>query len=193
MNCRRVQSFMSAYADSELPGIEMLAVRQHLSECTECRLEFESLLAIKRAFGGLHPKRPAPDLPSRIFQRLDQVSRPRHGQVLALLRRHLTVFPTKLRLAAVGLSVFAMLLMLRSGQLSMTSYAYIPLAPPAEVTSLAELNPVGLPPMLGAASFNTAPSLEPPAQPWGLSEESEKLMHLTAGPDLLPASYTAPR
>ena len=193
MNCRRVQSFMSAYADSELPGIEMLAVRQHLSECTECRLEFESLLTIKRAFGGLHPKRPAPDLPSRIFQRLDQVSRPRHEQVLASLRRHLTVFPARLRLAAVGVSVFAMLLMLRSGQISMTSYAYIPLSPPAQQTSLAELNAVGLPAMVETASFNTTPSPEPPAQPWGLSAGTGKPMHVTAGPDLLPASFAAPR
>ena len=52
MNCHKVQSLASAYIDGELAGVEMLTVRRHLNECTDCSGEYESLLKMKRMFGG---------------------------------------------------------------------------------------------------------------------------------------------
>ncbi|HUV04780.1 MAG TPA: zf-HC2 domain-containing protein [Armatimonadota bacterium] len=118
MNCRKVQSLISAYVDCELSGLEMLAVRQHLSDCGECTLEFESLLGVKKALGSLCAQRPTSDLANRICARLDQLSLPKGNLILAALQANLTAFPARLRWAAAGLSVFTVLLMLRAGQMS---------------------------------------------------------------------------
>ncbi len=43
MNCRCVQSKLSAYCDGELRGVESLQVRDHLSRCEVCMAELEAL------------------------------------------------------------------------------------------------------------------------------------------------------
>ena len=43
MNCRCVQSKLSAYCDGELRGVESLQVRDHLSRCEVCLAELEAL------------------------------------------------------------------------------------------------------------------------------------------------------
>ena len=48
MNCRYVQSRLSAYLDFELSGDEQQLVRSHLEECIECSCEFESLRRTKQ-------------------------------------------------------------------------------------------------------------------------------------------------
>lgn len=192
MNCHRVQSLISAYVDCELPGVEMLSIRQHLNQCSECNLEFESLLSIKRAFGRLQPRRPASDLPNRIFQCLGQVSHPPHEQFLASLSKRFTFFPAKVRFAAVGMAVLTTLLMVRSSQM-VTNYAVIPMSPSVAMNGLAERSPVQLLPadsIVEASSFDV-PQPSPPARPWGLSEKPVKSTDLTAGPGLLLASYHA--
>lgn len=190
MNCYKVQSLMSAYVDCELPGVEMLALRQHLNQCSECNLEFESLLKIKRAFGMLQPGRPASDLPSRVFQRLDQVSHPSREQFLASLSKRLNFFPAKMRFAAVGMAVFTILMMVRSSQMPI-NYTAIPLSSSVAVNGLAETSPVELLPttsMVEAASFNVSRP-KPLARPWGLSEKPEEPTDLMGGSGLLLASY----
>ena len=193
MNCHKVQSLMSAYVDSEIPGVEMLAVRQHLNQCSECNREFEALLRIKRAFGTLQQRRPAADLPSRIFQGLDQVSRPPHGQFLASLGRRFNFFPAKMRFAAVGMAVLTVLLMVRSSQIT-PSYTAIPMSPAVAVNGMAETNSVQLLPaasIVEAASFNV-PKFHPTARPWGLSEKPSEPTDFAAGPGMLLAGYASP-
>ena len=190
MNCYKVQSLISAYADCELPGVEMLAVRQHLNQCSECNLEFESLLSIKRAYGTLQPGHPASDLPARILQRLDQVSHPPHEQFLASLSKRFSFFPAKARFAAVGMAVFTILLTIRSSQVA-TYYASIPLSPTVAMSNLAETSPAHLLPatsMIEKASFDVSRP-KPPAQPWGLSGSSHRPTDLTSEPRLMPAGY----
>ncbi|HET6456534.1 MAG TPA: zf-HC2 domain-containing protein [Armatimonadota bacterium] len=193
MNCHKVQSLMSAYVDSEIPGVEMLAVRQHLNQCSECNREFEALLRIKRAFGTLQPRRPVADLPIRIFQRLDQVSHTPHGQFLASLGRRFNFFPAKMRFAAVGMAVLTALLMVRSSQIT-PSYTAIPMSPAVAVNGMVETNSVQLLPatsMVEAASFNV-PKFHPTARPWDLSEKPSEPTDLTAGPGMLLAGYASP-
>jgi hypothetical protein len=124
MNCRKVQNLMSAYVDSELSGMEMLALRQHLSGCSDCSLEYEGIRGTKRALGGMRPVQPSDALAQRICMRLDLVAPPPREKPLAALRKHFTIFPVRFRFAAVGMGVFALLLMLRSGQLVTESTPY---------------------------------------------------------------------
>lgn len=48
MNCRYVQSRLSAYLDVELSGVEQQLIRSHLEQCMECSDEFESLRRTKQ-------------------------------------------------------------------------------------------------------------------------------------------------
>ena len=115
MNCRRVNGMISAYVDSELSGMDMLAVRRHLTDCDECRHEYDSILELKRAFGGLTPKKPSDGFTSRIFMHLDEVSIPFHRRIIYFIRQRLFIFPPKLRLVTSGLVVIAVLLAFSGG------------------------------------------------------------------------------
>lgn len=195
MNCRKVQSLISAYVDSELAGVEMLAVRQHLSDCPECSAEFEALLRVKRAYGRLSPRTPSPALAIRIQQELDHVSHPRQEHV-ASLKKRFTFFPVKMRFAAASVAMFAALLTLRSGQIYRDSYGFMPLPPTTHVTALAEEEPVHMFP--ATARVEGAPSVNvrvpaPSAEPWVGSQESGEPIHLTGQTNLLLANYSTPR
>ncbi len=48
MNCRYVQSRLSAYLDMELSGAEQQQIRSHLEQCIECSWEYESLRRTKQ-------------------------------------------------------------------------------------------------------------------------------------------------
>lgn len=115
MNCHRVRSLVSAYVDGELPGVEMLAIRHHLAECTECTKEYESILNLKRLFGRLQPKRPRTDLAAKICQSLDQLAQPSHDRWITVLTRYLQPLPSRIRIAAAGLAVLSALLVIRVG------------------------------------------------------------------------------
>lgn len=115
MNCRRVNGMISAYIDSELSGMDMMAVRRHLTECDECRREYESIIEVKRAFGALSPKRPADGFTTRIFAHLDEVSIPLHRRIISYVRQRLFVFPPKVKLATAGIAAAAVILSISSG------------------------------------------------------------------------------
>ena len=195
MNCRKVQSLISAYVDSELPGVEMLSVRQHLSDCAECNSEFEALLRIKRAYGRLSPGIPSPALTLRIYQELDQLSHPRQEHVVSLKKRF-TFFPGRLGFAAASVAMFAALLTLRSGQLYRDSYSFLPLPATTRVMALAEGEQVHMFP--ATARVEGAPSVtvlvpSPSAEPWAGSEESGETTHLTGQTNMLLQNYSTPR
>lgn len=168
MNCHKVQSLMSAYVDSELSGLEMLAIRQHLSECVECSSEFESLFSVKKALGRLGAKVPVTNLADRICSRLDEVSVPQESPLVAALKNQLNLFPARMRWAAAGVSVFAALLMLRTGEMTMNSYAQIPISP-SVTANMAEQKPVYLyavSPSITPASADRDRLPELVEQPW---------------------------
>lgn len=71
MLCSRVQNYLSAYLDSELPGEEMLRIRAHLHECEACRAEQEALRQTRRlmqSLRGAEPRHPF-DLDAALAQR----------------------------------------------------------------------------------------------------------------------------
>ena len=53
MNCKSVQSRLSAYIDRELTGHELLSIRDHLRDCTDCRIEENAVREFKCLLGGL--------------------------------------------------------------------------------------------------------------------------------------------
>jgi anti-sigma factor RsiW len=66
MTCRNIHHKLSAYIDGELTGAEMLAIRSHLSNCSECEREERSQRAFKRLLGAM----PAVEPPSGLEDRL---------------------------------------------------------------------------------------------------------------------------
>jgi hypothetical protein len=67
LNCRKVNSLLSAYIDAELTGEEMHAVSNHLNCCPACRLEQESLQETKRLVASLALKAPREELESLLL------------------------------------------------------------------------------------------------------------------------------
>lgn len=53
MNCKSVQTYLSAYLDGELCGQESLQVRDHLMKCGECQAEEQQLRTLKQMLRGL--------------------------------------------------------------------------------------------------------------------------------------------
>lgn len=194
MNCRKVQNLISAYVDCELPGVEMLAVRHHLNECTECNSEYENLLTIKRAFGGLNPRVPNPGLADRIYFQLDQLSETPQEHFLTNLRRRLTFVPGKLRFAAATMGMFAVLLTLRSGQIYNGSYLFLPVPQAETVASLGQGDPGQLFPASSHLNGTHLASLPSPApvEPWELASETGSAAH-RAGGSIMLAGYSSPR
>ena len=77
MNCRKVNSLLSAYIDGELTGAEQLHVRRHLRSCGCCSDEHESLEQTKQILARLATRNPNPALEDRILQRIaEEASRP---------------------------------------------------------------------------------------------------------------------
>jgi len=66
MNCKSVQSRLSAYLDRELGGDELLQMRAHMSACRECRCEAEGLRSLKSLLGGIQCPEPPEDLAHRL-------------------------------------------------------------------------------------------------------------------------------
>lgn len=75
MNCRRVNSLLSAYIDGELTGEEMLTVRAHLGYCPDCHMEHEALLQTKRLLTSLAMRTPRAELESLLMTEIERESR----------------------------------------------------------------------------------------------------------------------
>lgn len=65
-NCHRIKSLLSAYIDREMTGEEAYQIREHISQCASCELEFEELRRVKHLLSTLPAVEPSEHL-------LDQV------------------------------------------------------------------------------------------------------------------------
>jgi anti-sigma factor RsiW len=72
MNCKTVQSNLSAYLDRELSGDEMLQIRSHLSTCPDCREEEQDLRSLKALLGGVRAAEPTADFERRLSSVIHQ-------------------------------------------------------------------------------------------------------------------------
>ena len=66
MNCTKIQSLLSAYADRELSGVEMFLIRQHVHDCDACRAEESELRRIKSILSSVEGAEPSPDFELRL-------------------------------------------------------------------------------------------------------------------------------
>lgn len=73
MNCRYVQSRLSAYLDFELSGEEQQLIRSHLEACMECSAEFESLRRTKQLLRQMPVVKPQSGA-EQVLMRVRQVS-----------------------------------------------------------------------------------------------------------------------
>lgn len=76
MNCRYVQSRLSAYLDFELSGVEQQQIRNHLEQCIECSRELESLRITKVLLQQLPVVVPSSRGAERVLQRLQAQAAP---------------------------------------------------------------------------------------------------------------------
>lgn len=98
---------MSAYVDGELTGMEMLEIRQHLSECADCAEEHESVRFVKQAVSRLATVAPHENFAASILGRLNDVSVPTHQRLInnVVSFLHKKVSPVAAALAASGLAL----------------------------------------------------------------------------------------
>lgn len=110
MNCRQVSALISAYMDGELAGVEMLAIKRHLSLCQACNEEYESIRSVKRMMSRLSYVAPKQDLAVVICSRLDDCRIPRYQRlwngVMSYGRSHFS--PAVAALGAVGAALVLM-------------------------------------------------------------------------------------
>jgi anti-sigma factor RsiW len=71
MNCGRVSNLLSAYIDRELTGAEMPHLRSHLSDCDECRAEYEALHRTKMLLGNLRALEPGQEFLAAAMRRIE--------------------------------------------------------------------------------------------------------------------------
>ncbi len=70
MNCKNVQSLLSAFIDEELSGREMLDIREHLSECADCSQELRCVEGVKRLLGATRVPEPSAGFEDRLVSRV---------------------------------------------------------------------------------------------------------------------------
>ena len=122
MNCRKVSHLLSAYMDGELPGVEALQIRDHLSYCGDCAAEHDDLLSMKRLVGRLKIQEPVGDIAADVFQciRIEQEIRAENSP-LARFRRFTELLGSAVvtpRAIGLGFGVAAVAALLYSQSIS---------------------------------------------------------------------------
>ncbi len=125
MNCGRTSRLISAYLDGELPGSEMLAIREHIRICERCAAEMEDIRQVKAAMARLSPVRPAADLEARLLAAVAQVETPAPVRLGTWLHERLL---GHLQPAAAAVGVCAVLLALSVGHLPQAEHWQDPLS-----------------------------------------------------------------
>jgi anti-sigma factor RsiW len=107
----RIQHQLSAYLDGELPPTEMADVRQHLTECEECRQEVEELRATRDLVRRLQTPPVPADFASSLWDRIERDEPRRAFSIFGWVPR------PALALAAVLLTVILLGVPLVKGRL----------------------------------------------------------------------------
>ena len=72
MNCNSINVKLSAYADGELTGTEMMEVRQHLSRCRACSQEYQLVCELKSMISAMSIPPPREHLEDRLLSAIAQ-------------------------------------------------------------------------------------------------------------------------
>ncbi|MDR3711055.1 MAG: anti-sigma factor [Capsulimonadaceae bacterium] len=104
MNCRHVRALLSAYLDSELTGYEMLAMRDHLANCSGCADERHSLELVRAMVRALPQRAPREQWVSELRQEVTYSSLPFAARLRTLIDREFpdtTLFARRVSSAAM--------------------------------------------------------------------------------------------
>ena len=71
-----MKNLISAYIDRELPGKQMLSIRDHLNSCPECHQEWQELSSLKGRLGTLPLVEPPADFEDRVLRLVRQSQTP---------------------------------------------------------------------------------------------------------------------
>lgn len=191
MNCRKVQNLISAYVDCELPGLEMLAVRQHLHECKECNAEFEITLRVKRTLGSLTAKRPSDQLAAQIIHQLDYVSIPAYEHLFSSIRKRMGVHSGRLGFAVATAGILAAMFIVRPGEMQRTDVYGHPSLGSIQIGSLVAEDSADT---FSPSSVRTMPTRASTvangiASQWGLYPQPDRPEALTGHASMLLTSY----
>ena len=78
MSCNKVLSQLSAFVDGEMSGVEMQQFRSHISQCSDCRDEFDRIRGVQAVLRDLpQTPEPSPFLVEKIQKRIHD-SRPNY-------------------------------------------------------------------------------------------------------------------
>ena len=66
MNCTKIQSLLSAYADRELTGVEQFLIRQHVHDCDACHEEEAEVRRVKTLLSSIEVAEPSSDFEARL-------------------------------------------------------------------------------------------------------------------------------
>lgn len=58
-SCHRIKSLLSAYIDREMTGEEAFQIREHISQCASCEIEYEELRRVKHLLASLPEVEPS--------------------------------------------------------------------------------------------------------------------------------------
>ncbi len=72
MNCNKVSNLLSAFMDGELLGHEHRLIHQHLQQCSDCRIEYDELLQMKRLLAAMRLREPGQRSAAAIARRVSQ-------------------------------------------------------------------------------------------------------------------------
>ncbi|MDD3706391.1 MAG: zf-HC2 domain-containing protein, partial [Clostridiaceae bacterium] len=75
MKCETIRNMMSSYIDKDLNNIEKTEFEKHLSECEECREEYESLFDIITSCGNLEEIELPQNFRTELHQRLNEANK----------------------------------------------------------------------------------------------------------------------
>jgi anti-sigma factor RsiW len=85
VNCKSVQSKLSAYLDRELAGNEMLEMRAHISYCPECRGEEDEVRTLKSLLTSMPVPEPSKGFEARLLRHVQVAPRASGEPRLALI------------------------------------------------------------------------------------------------------------
>lgn len=97
-NCHRMKSLLSAYIDREMTGEEAYLMREHISLCESCALEYEELRRVKQILAELPEVEPSDDFldntKTAVFANEKQKSISKRGLLIGTSMAAATLFLT---------------------------------------------------------------------------------------------------
>lgn len=161
MDCREFQEKHFAFVDDTLPGIELVGMQLHLTDCEECSRRDSAVRRSLMLFRNLPPIKPSADFSSRLHHKLELAKAADEAEVKGFSRKFSAVIAVTsvVMLGYIGLSLrqvdFPQELILPPVVASIPESAASPMMSPG--TAMLASVPAGLPMWTAALFAEQAP------------------------------------